>query len=141
MFDTTNPAALGTAAPGTSLIAARRDHVHAAPTFIAPRVASTASSATPTPNADTTDLYDLTALTEAAAFGAPTGTPVNAQKLIIRIKDNGTARALTWDAAYVAGGITLPTTTVLSKILTLGFMYNTANSLNKWMLIASAQEA
>lgn len=31
LFDTTNPAALGTAAPGTSLIAARRDHVHALP--------------------------------------------------------------------------------------------------------------
>lgn len=28
LFDTTNPASLGTAAPGTSLIAARRDHVH-----------------------------------------------------------------------------------------------------------------
>ena len=32
LFDTTNPAALGTAAPGTQLIAARRDHVHAIPT-------------------------------------------------------------------------------------------------------------
>lgn len=31
LFDTTNPAALGVAAPGTQLIAARRDHVHAAP--------------------------------------------------------------------------------------------------------------
>jgi hypothetical protein len=31
LFDTTNPEALGAAAPGTSLIAARRDHVHAAP--------------------------------------------------------------------------------------------------------------
>ena len=31
MFDSTNPAALGTAAPGTSLIAARRDHVHTEP--------------------------------------------------------------------------------------------------------------
>jgi hypothetical protein len=31
MFDNTNPAALGTASPGTSLIAARRDHVHEAP--------------------------------------------------------------------------------------------------------------
>jgi hypothetical protein len=28
LVDSTNPAALGTAAPGTSLIAARRDHVH-----------------------------------------------------------------------------------------------------------------
>ena len=30
LFDTTNPAAMGTAAPGTQLIAARRDHVHPA---------------------------------------------------------------------------------------------------------------
>ena len=29
MFDDTNPAALGVAAPGTAIIAARRDHVHA----------------------------------------------------------------------------------------------------------------
>lgn len=33
IFDATNPAALGTAAPGTSLIAAHRDHVHAIPTL------------------------------------------------------------------------------------------------------------
>jgi hypothetical protein len=31
LFDATNPAALGTASPGTSLFAARRDHVHPAP--------------------------------------------------------------------------------------------------------------
>lgn len=105
-----------------------------------PRVNGTTSSATPTPDADTTDLYNLTALAEAATFGAPTGTPVNGQKLIIRIKDNGTARALAWNASYVAGGTTLPTTTVLSKILHVGFMYNTDNSLNKWMCLASQQE-
>jgi hypothetical protein len=105
-----------------------------------PRVDGTASSATPTPNADTTDLYSLTAQAAAAAFGNPTGTPVNGQALTIRIKDNGTARALTWGTAYVAGGVALPTTTVISKILTLGFIYNTDNALNKWQLISSAQE-
>jgi hypothetical protein len=31
IFDTTNPAALGTAAPGTQVVAARRDHVHTLP--------------------------------------------------------------------------------------------------------------
>lgn len=31
LFDTTNPAALGTAGPGTALVAARRDHIHALP--------------------------------------------------------------------------------------------------------------
>lgn len=105
-----------------------------------PRVTGGASSATPTPNADTTDLYHLTAQAAAAAFGNPTGTPVNGQLLTIRIKDDGTARALTWDTAYVAGGAALPTTTVLSKILTLGFIYNTDNALNAWQLVTAAQE-
>lgn len=109
-----------------------------------PKIGGTTSSSTPTPNADTDDLYDLTALAVGATFGAPTGTPVNGQKIIIRIKDNGTAQTLAFNSGaggYVAGGVALPTTTVISKILTLGFMYNTANSLNKWCLIASAQEA
>lgn len=105
-----------------------------------PRVTSATSSASPTPNADNTDLYALTAQAATATFGAPTGTPANGQKLIIRIKDNGTAQTLNWNAAYVAGGPTLPTTTVISKTLHLGFIYNTDNSLNKWMLVAKSQE-
>jgi hypothetical protein len=108
---------------------------------ITKRVVGTTSSATPTPNADTTDIYTLTALAEAAEFGAPTGTPTNGQTLVIRIKPDATPRALTWNAAYAAGGTALPTTTVASKILTVGFMYNTDNSLNKWMCLASQQEA
>ena len=69
---------------------------------IAPRVTAVASSATPTPNADTTDVYSLTAQAAAAAFANPTGTPANAQELRIRIKDNGAARALTWGTALHA---------------------------------------
>jgi len=34
LLDNTNPAAIGTAAPGTSLLAARRDHVHAMPSTL-----------------------------------------------------------------------------------------------------------
>lgn len=99
-------------------------------------------SATPTPTGGSLfNTFDVTALAQAAAFAAPSGTPANWNSLVIRIKDNGTARALTWDSIYVAGGVALPSTTVLSKILTLGFFYNTANSLNKWQCIASAQEA
>lgn len=105
------------------------------------RVNGTTSSSTPTPDIDTTDLYDLTALAANATFGAPTGTPFNGQKLLIRIKDNGTARTLSWNGAYVAGGAALPTTTVISKILYVGFIYNTANALNKWQCVASSQEA
>lgn len=106
---------------------------------ITKRVNSTASSATPTPNAGTDDMYVLTALAAAATFGAPTGTPTDGQPLVIRIKDNGTARALTWNAIYRAVGTALPTTTVISKTLYLGFKYNAADT--KWDCLAVSQEA
>ena len=102
------------------------------------RSASTASSATPTPDSDTTDTYALTALAEAATFGAPTGAPYDGQKLTSRITDNGTARALAWNGAYRAVGVALPTTTVLGKTVYLGFIYNDGVA---WDLVASAQEA
>jgi len=101
---------------------------------ITKRVVSIASSATPTPNGDITDIYTVTALAEAAVFAAPTGTPQNGQTLLIRIKDNGTARALSWNAIYRAGvDIALPTTTVLSKTLYVGFVYNSTDT--KWDLV------
>lgn len=103
---------------------------------ITPRVTTEASNATPTPNTDTTDVHMITALAEAATFGAPTGTPSEGQKLTIRIKDNATARALSWNAIYRAGtDIPLPTTTVLSKTMYCGFIYN--NTDTKWDLVAT----
>lgn len=99
------------------------------------RVASEASNATPAPNADTTDIHVITALAAGATFGAPTGTPTQGQQLIIRIKDNGTARSLNWNAIYRAStDLALPTTTTLSKTLYCGFMYNATDS--KWDLMA-----
>lgn len=109
---------------------------------ITKRVTSITSSATPTINTDDCDVVDITAL--AAAINTMstnlTGTPTNKQTLVFEIKDDGTARAITWGASFVAGGVALPTTTVISKILTVGFMYSTANALNKWRCVASIQE-
>lgn len=99
-----------------------------------PRIGTTASSSTPTPDADANDQYNVTALAAGATFGAPTGTPVDGQTLIIRVKDNGTARSLAFNAIYRAIGITLPTTTVVSKTLYLGMRYNAADV--KWDVIA-----
>jgi hypothetical protein len=106
---------------------------------ITPRVGTTADSATPTPNADTDDMYTVTALAQSATFGAPTGTPLNGQKLIIRIKDNATAHVLAWNAIYRAVGVTLPLTTVLSKTHYVGCIYNTAAT--KWDVLAVGVEA
>jgi hypothetical protein len=99
------------------------------------RTTSIASSATPTPDSTNTDLYEITALAIAPTFGAPTGTPANGQGLMIRVKDNGTARAFAFNAIYRAGtDLALPSTTVLGKWLYMGFIYNTTDT--KWDLIA-----
>ncbi len=101
----------------------------------AKRVTSEASNATPTPNIDTTDVHIITALAAGATFAAPTGTPTQGQQLIIRIKDNGTARSLGWNAIYRASSdLALPTTTILSKTLYCGFVYNSTDT--KWDLLA-----
>lgn len=99
------------------------------------RVSTTASSTTPTPNADTDDFYTVTALAAGATFGAPTGTPTNGQTLIIRVKDNATARTLAFNAIYrFSTDLPAPTTTVISKTLYLGFVYNSADT--KWDCLA-----
>jgi hypothetical protein len=94
------------------------------------REGTIASSATPTPSADTDDIFTVTALAINATFAAPTGTPTNGQPLLIRIKDAGTAKTLSWNAIYRAIGLTLPTTTVISKTIYLLAIYNSADS--KW---------
>jgi len=106
---------------------------------IDPRVTSTASNTAPTPDVSTTDIYIITALAGNCTLGVPTGTPVQGTKLIYRIKDSGTARTLAYNAIYRAMGITLPTTTVISKTLYLGCIYNSTDT--KWDIVAVNMEA
>lgn len=95
------------------------------------RVTTITSSATPTPNCDTDDNFVITALAAAATFGAPTGTPTDQQQLIVRMKDNGTARTLAFNAVYrFSTDLPAPTTTVINKTLYMGFIYNATD--NKW---------
>lgn len=102
---------------------------------ITPRIGTEASSSTPTPTGDSVDMWTETALAANATFAAPTGTPTEGQRLIIRIKDNGTARTLAWNAIYRAStDLPLPTTTVISKTMYVGFIYNSTDS--KWDLLS-----
>lgn len=111
-----------------------------ATTNVVEQITTTASSATPTPTGGSLrNFFTVTALAAGATFAAPSGTPANGNKLFIRIKDNGTARTLAYNAIYRAVGVTLPTTTVISKTIYLGCIYNSADS--KWDVIAVAQEA
>ena len=106
---------------------------------INPRVSTAASTATLTPDISAFDQYNLTAQAEALTVAAPTGTPQDGNKLIIRILDNGTARAITWNATYTAIGVTLPIITTVSKMLYVGCIYNSTNT--RWDVIALTTQA
>jgi len=108
---------------------------------IDPRSSTEASSATPTIDTDAVENHSITALATAVTSMSSglSGTPVNFQKLTIRFLDDGTGRAITWGASYAAMGVALPTTTTASKVLTVGFIYDSVDS--KWGCVASVEEA
>lgn len=106
--------------------------------IVKPIVNSVANANTLTPNIDENEQEVVTDLASALTIAAPTGTPSTGMKLVIRLTDNGTNRALTWNVIYRAIGITLPTTTTANKILYIGFVYNEAGS--KWDAVAVKEE-
>jgi len=106
---------------------------------INPSVNEAASSATFTINADQQSDGVLTAMSAATTIAAPTGTPVQSQSLVFRFTDDGTARAITWNAIFRAIGVTLPTTTTASKLLYVGCKYNSTNT--KWDVVSVQEEA
>lgn len=84
---------------------------------IQPRVYSTASNTSLTPEIDTYDIFHITALAGAITINNhSTSTPADGEKIMIRLLDNGTARAISFGTNYVAkAGVALPTTTTLGK--------------------------
>ena len=109
-----------------------------------PRVSSTASISSPLAwNSDSFDQYAATAQAAALTINADAGTPTDGQRILFRFKDNGTARALTWTTgsskSFRAVGVTLPTTTVINKVLYVGCIYNAAE--DRWDALAVGQEA
>lgn len=103
-----------------------------------PRVQTVTSAATVTPT-NLNDLVNITAQAEVLLIANPTGPMVEGQALIIRIKDDGTARAITYDTMYRAIGVTLPTTTVPGKTLYLAMIWNATDI--KFDVTGVAQEA
>lgn len=93
-------------------------------------------------NSNTCDQQCITALANSLTINADAGTPADGQKTIFRIKDNGTARTLSWTTgtskSFRAVGVTLPTTTVASKTLYLGAIYNA--SADRWDVLGISQE-
>jgi len=105
---------------------------------IDPRVVSTTTATTLTPSVATADIYAYTALASALTINAPTGTPVDGDKLLFRILDNGTTRVITWNATFTSMVGTVFTnsfSTTASKTSYIGCVYN-ASGTPRWDVIA-----
>lgn len=104
---------------------------------ITKRTGTTTSSATPTINTDSVDFYSLTA--QAVDITSMTtnlsGTPTEGQTLWLAITGTA-ARAITWGTSFEASTVALPTTTVTTNRLDVGFAWNTVSS--KWRCVAVA---
>ncbi len=101
------------------------------------RVVTTTDDATAAIDVDVTDVYELSAVANNTTFTL-TGTPTDGQKLIVRYKDAGVSKTLTW-TVFTAIGVTLPTATTASKWGYVGCVYNSAASA--WHAIAVTTEA
>ena len=106
---------------------------------IDPRVTSAASASSLTPDISASDVYAFTALAAGLTINAPTGTPLDGDKLIFRLLDNGTSRSLTWNGTYTVIGVTLPTATTINKTTYVGCIYNANNT--RWDVIAVTTQA
>ena len=107
-------------------------------TFLNPRVQTVASSATVTA-VSTNDIVTITAQAVGLTLANPTGAFVEGQSLIIRIKDNGTARTIAYGTNFRAIGVTAPTTTTANKTTYIGCIYNSTDT--KFDIVGTCTEA
>jgi hypothetical protein len=103
------------------------------------RVGTTSSASSLTIAADSYDAYRITALAANLTINSPSGTVYDGQPLLISIKDNGTARTITWNSVFRVVGTTLPTTTVINKYNVIGCVWNNGDS--KWDVLMALQES
>lgn len=102
-----------------------------------PNIQSVVSAATVTPTFSN-DMVKITAQAVALTLANPTGTPVDGHGLVIRIKDNGTARAITYGSQYREVGTSLPVTTDPGFTVYIALIWN--NDDTKWDAVAVSQE-
>jgi len=104
---------------------------------ITKRVVTTTDDATAVIDVAVTDIYELTAIANATTFSF-TGTPVDGQNIVIRFKDAGVTKGLTW-TGFTAIGVTLPTATTAGKWTYVGVIYNAGAS--QYQVVAVTTEA
>jgi len=103
-----------------------------------PRVVVIADATSITMNADTTDMATQANTQTAGTLtvNAPSGTPTNGQKLMLRLRSTN-VQTFSWNAIFQGGTTPLATTSSgSSKYDYYGFIYN--STATKWQVVGSA---
>lgn len=103
---------------------------------INPRVVTIADGTSVTIDGDTTDvaIQTNTQVAGTLTMNAPTGTPVDGQKLIFRIKSTN-AQTYSWNGIFAGStDVALPAASTAGKTDYVGFMYNSTDL--KWQLVS-----
>ena len=90
----------------------------------APKITSTVTSNTITPDGDTDLVRPSASLAAGLTIANPTTTPADGAGFVVDLIDNGTSRALTWGSKYANRMATLPTATTAGKRHRIGFEYH-----------------
>lgn len=89
-------------------------------------------------NSDSHDVIRISSLAYSTTI-SDSGTPTEGQRLFMHIKGTA-ARGITWNAAqFESGPATLPTTTITTQRLDIGFIYNAGTA--KWRCMATGSAA
>lgn len=103
------------------------------------RVYTTTSATTLTLDLDLYDEAELTALAGDVTIANPTGTRWDGRIIAFRLKDNGTARTITYGSDFVDLTGSAPTTTTISKVTLIAARWSASRS--KWEIFASITES
>lgn len=98
---------------------------------INPRTASTTTASTLTPDLSSANIYYRTTQTETLTIGAPTGTPVIGETILIYV-DSAGAQTLTINATYIPFGAAFPATTTAGKTFMLSAQFNGTDWKTLW---------
>jgi hypothetical protein len=105
---------------------------------ITKRVSTTSSGTSPTiaVNADNYDVVHVYGVSGTVTISNPTGTPADGDTLRYSFTASSTGLTLSWGGNFESSTAILPTTTVSTTRLDVGFFWNTETS--KWRCVAVA---
>jgi hypothetical protein len=106
---------------------------------VQPRIVTVGSAILPLSwNSGQADIILVTGQESELTIAADVGQPIDGQKIIFRIKDNGTARPLSFaqnaPKTFRGVGFDLPVTTIAGKTTYIGCIYNAQD--DRWDVIA-----